>query len=368
MPAVQNAPAGQGLPHMPQFDVSFWRLVQMQPQRVVPAAQPSGHDPLKHAVPAQQVCPQPPQLLRSVLVSTHTKPPSEGHIVSPVVQRGASRATSKGASVTGTSVTGTSVTGTSATGTSVTGTSVTGTSVTGTSVTGVSIEGVSRTTSFAATSAAASAVVPVVVSLHAVTIAHAKKPHRGEEEEKRVPAVRMIFGTAIGLVPATLAAHVLVMGRALRSLLSLVALVALPHTASALDTHGNPRPRPARPRPAQPSPTPQGVCGLRAGDVFTGSYYCAQGDTALTLRVLSVEGASLRVEFVFNHAPSHAAGRYTLTGMCASGHVTLQPEAWISRPPGYIMVGMEGDAARDGRFSGRMTHTLCGAFSVTAAR
>ncbi len=178
----------------------------------------------------------------------------------------------------------------------------------------------------------------------------------------------MIFGTAIGLVLATPAAHLLVMGRALRTLLSLVAFVALPHAASALDTHGNPRPRPTRPRPAQPSPTPQGVCGLRAGDVFTGSYYCAQGDTALTLRVLSVAGASLRVEFAFNHAPSHAAGRYTLTGMCASGHVTLQPEAWIERPPGYIMVGMEGDAARDGRFSGRMTHTLCGAFSVTAAR
>ncbi|MFO0653389.1 MAG: hypothetical protein U0326_44625 [Polyangiales bacterium] len=178
----------------------------------------------------------------------------------------------------------------------------------------------------------------------------------------------MIFGTAIGLVLATLAAHLLVMGRVPRSLLSLVVLVALPHAASAIDTHDNPRPRPVRPRPTQPSPTPQGVCGLRAGDVFTGSYYCAQGDTALTLRVLSVSGASLRVEFVFNHVLSHAAGRYTLTGMCASGHVTLQPEAWIERPPGYIMVGMEGDAARDGRFSGRMTHTLCGAFSVTAAR
>ncbi len=46
--------------------------------------------------------------------------------------------------------------------------------------------------------------------------------------------------------------------------------------------------------------------------------------------------------------------------------VTLRPEAWIERPPHYIMVGMEGDAERGGRFAGRLTHPSCGAFSVTA--
>lgn len=151
------------------------------------------------------------------------------------------------------------------------------------------------------------------------------------------------------------------MNRALRTLFTLLAMLAAASTASALDSHTG-----SRARPAPPRPSPRGVCGLRAGDTFTGSYVCAQGDTDLILRVLSVQGATLRVEFAFAHRPSRAAGSYTLTGLCAGDHVTLQPEAWIRRPPGYIMVGMEGDAARGGRFSGRITHASCGAFSVTA--
>ncbi len=139
----------------------------------------------------------------------------------------------------------------------------------------------------------------------------------------------------------------------------LVTLIAPP--AGALDTA-----HPAPPRPAPQRPTPRGACGLRAGDAFTGRYLCAQGVTDLALRVLSAQGASLRVEFVFNHAPSRAAGRYTLTGSCEGGRVALSPEAWVERPPGYIMVGMEGPAPRAGRFDGRITHPSCGWFSLAA--
>lgn len=145
-----------------------------------------------------------------------------------------------------------------------------------------------------------------------------------------------------------------------RTLLSLLALLAASSSALATDAPRTPRTRPAPPRQG----TGQ-ACALRPGDELTGSYYCAQGDTDLTLRVLSLAGSSLRVEFVFRHEPSRAAGRFTLVGECVGEHVTLRPEAWIERPAGYIMVGMEGDAERGGRFAGRMTHPSCGAFSVT---
>lgn len=101
--------------------------------------------------------------------------------------------------------------------------------------------------------------------------------------------------------------------------------------------------------------------------MLTGSYLCAQGRTALVLRVRDVRGSALRVEFDFLHAASRAAGRYTLTGLCTTdGRVRLDPEAWIVRPPNYIMVGMDGAVSGE-TFRGVITHPSCGDFTVTRA-
>lgn len=116
-----------------------------------------------------------------------------------------------------------------------------------------------------------------------------------------------------------------------------------------------------RPRPRQPAVA---TCALRAGEALVGTYFCAQGWTGVTLRVREQRGAWLRAEFVFRHDPSGATGRYTLTGSCApDGRVDLSPEAWIERPAGYIMVGMNGVASGD-RFEGRIAHASCGAFAL----
>ncbi len=60
-PYIQIEPEGHTLPHAPQFIGSTLRSMQTHPQRVVPGEHPSGHDPPKHAVPAQHTRPQPPQ-------------------------------------------------------------------------------------------------------------------------------------------------------------------------------------------------------------------------------------------------------------------------------------------------------------------
>lgn len=119
------------------------------------------------------------------------------------------------------------------------------------------------------------------------------------------------------------------------------------------------------PPPRVPTPPPAPSCPLRAGWAFSGSYLCAQGDTAVTLRVLDVRGTSVRTEFVFAHAPTAVAGRFTLRGTCVGDEVTLVPEAWVQRPDGYIMVGMRGAlSAGATRYEGTMMHPSCGTFAL----
>ncbi len=121
--------------------------------------------------------------------------------------------------------------------------------------------------------------------------------------------------------------------------------------------------------PTRP-PQPQGPsCALHAGWDFVGSYLCAQGETALTLRVLAVRGTSVRAEFVFAHAPTSVAGRYTMRGTCVGDEVTLAPEAWVQRPDGYMMVGMRGSlgdgAARYGQARSHRAHAAASARRAT---
>ncbi len=146
----------------------------------------------------------------------------------------------------------------------------------------------------------------------------------------------------------------------MRAVLPLLALTApLPAIAHT------PPPPPATRRP--PPPRVQGPrCPLSTGAVFAGQYLCAQGSTALTLRVTEVRGATVRAEFDFAHPPTNVSGRYTLTGTCAGDRLSLSPEAWIRQPFGYVMVGMRGELLDGGaRLRGAITHPTCGGFDVT---
>jgi hypothetical protein len=67
-PPTQAVPAGQALPHAPQFDASLDVATHELPHSVSPTAQAAWQEPLEHVRPALQTWPHEPQLSSSVPV------------------------------------------------------------------------------------------------------------------------------------------------------------------------------------------------------------------------------------------------------------------------------------------------------------
>lgn len=104
-------------------------------------------------------------------------------------------------------------------------------------------------------------------------------------------------------------------------------------------------------------------------DTWEGEYTCAQGVTALTLRVTRHGETSLEATFMFRASeknPGVPSGAYTLIGEIRADHsFELAPSQWIDRPMGYIMVGMAGDVDGAGTsMRGRITESSCGEFEL----
>ncbi len=106
-----------------------------------------------------------------------------------------------------------------------------------------------------------------------------------------------------------------------------------------------------------------------AGQEWYGHYLCAQGETALTLRVTLVSGNHIEAIFDFAHGPTGVRGSYSTRGDFdpKTGRLRLDPNAWIFQPPGYIMVGLEGTVSAR-KFEGLIAHWSCGAFAVQPSR
>lgn len=103
---------------------------------------------------------------------------------------------------------------------------------------------------------------------------------------------------------------------------------------------------------------------------WRGDYDCPQGNTALTLHILSVRGEHVTALFDFHHVESGDAGRYLMSGKYdgETRRVRLTPGAWIAQPPNYVSVAMSGELSQDGSlFAGKMDHPLCGAFRLRPA-
>jgi gag-polyprotein putative aspartyl protease len=79
---------------------------------------------------------------------------------------------------------------------------------------------------------------------------------------------------------------------------------------------------------------------------WTGSYNCAQGLTGLHLRISPTAAGS--VEAMFQFGAGHGSqdipsGSFLLKGALRNdGFLELDPVQWVSRPPGYVMVGLAG--------------------------
>lgn len=105
---------------------------------------------------------------------------------------------------------------------------------------------------------------------------------------------------------------------------------------------------------------------------YTGYYVCAQGITGLVLQILRVnDEASPSVVFKFGPTASNPAvpsGAFLLRGTVGlnGGELSLRPVSWLSRPFGYVMVGLQG-ASNDGgdTFEGSVLSGVgCTDFSV----
>ncbi|ADP81736.1 serine/threonine-protein kinase [Pseudofrankia inefficax] len=119
-------------------------------------------------------------------------------------------------------------------------------------------------------------------------------------------------------------------------------------------------------------PASPGVVDRLAGR-WAGTYRCGQGATALQLDVLSVVGAPGLVTAVFTFSappdnPGVQAGAYTMSGSFVGDQVVLDGEVWLSRPFGYLMVGLTGTYATSQggvqQLTGRVRGERCGTFTL----
>jgi len=107
--------------------------------------------------------------------------------------------------------------------------------------------------------------------------------------------------------------------------------------------------------------------------VWSGAYNCAQGLTALTLR-LDVTGAGdATAIFEFgplDENPSLPHGSYRMRGRlfprsASALQLRLDPDAWIDQPPGYLMVGLDVSLDSTRRYlDGRITDERCGQITL----
>lgn len=130
---------------------------------------------------------------------------------------------------------------------------------------------------------------------------------------------------------------------------------------------------------AQPPPPPVPVAApappvdnpFEAVRAWRGKYVCPQGVTEMNFRITSVEGTRVEAVFGFHHRSSGAAGAYRMFGRFdpRTRSTSFEPGDWISRPPGYITISMQGRVASDGSFfDGVIPHPGCSWFRLRPAQ
>jgi len=127
-------------------------------------------------------------------------------------------------------------------------------------------------------------------------------------------------------------------------------------------------------RAALPSQTAAagGESAILSG-TWTGTYYCSQGETGLRLIMRAGSDGQASATFDFYSVPSNQgvpSGSFAMTGSYSAAGVILTPAHWISQPPGYEMVGLDGHltAGNQAMLAGNVTITSgCTSFSIRRA-
>ena len=93
---------------------------------------------------------------------------------------------------------------------------------------------------------------------------------------------------------------------------------------------------------------------------YQGYYKCLQGLTLLNLSIYSISDDTVRAMFSFgpsNLNPYVPRGAYWVQGVidAARGIMELQPGSWITQPPNFVMVGLDGSSRDHGKtYSGHI--------------
>jgi hypothetical protein len=81
---------------------------------------------------------------------------------------------------------------------------------------------------------------------------------------------------------------------------------------------------------------------------WRGTYVCPQGLTGVLLNIERSEAGDVSAVFSFFAVPQNArvpSGEWDMAGRAGpqTNHLRLSPTMWIRRPPGWVMVGFDGD-------------------------
>jgi hypothetical protein len=122
---------------------------------------------------------------------------------------------------------------------------------------------------------------------------------------------------------------------------------------------------------ASPNETP---IPFQNQQVWTGNYFCSQGETKLRFEIISVAKRGLsgngpiNMSAIFKFSTRVASGAFMLKGTYnpANRLAVFNPDRWISQPPGFTMGGMSGIVSNMGNsYSGRIIHRGCSNFQLT---
>jgi hypothetical protein len=145
------------------------------------------------------------------------------------------------------------------------------------------------------------------------------------------------------------------------------ASASLGRTAAPASPAGSPSAAPVKTPPAAPVTTAPAAVAVEGR--WSGTYVCNQGRTGVQLTITGSGDDAVKAVVDFYPVASNpgvANGSYEMVGSySAAGGLVLNPDYWISEPPGYEMVGLTAPPPRGGAMSGSVQGDNCSTFSVT---